>query len=90
ASLPKPQIGFNYLGRFAIAEDKAHVAPEVWSPAPESGGLGGGGDAEVPLSHSIDLNAQTQDRAEGPRLIAVWSWADALFTEEEVRELAET
>ncbi|MFJ2183120.1 amino acid adenylation domain-containing protein [Streptomyces anulatus] len=90
ASLPKPQIGFNYLGRFAIAEDQADAAPEVWSPAPESGGLGGGGDAEVPLSHSIDLNAQTQDRAEGPRLIAVWSWAEALFTEEEVRELAET
>ncbi|MEU5365834.1 amino acid adenylation domain-containing protein [Streptomyces sp. NPDC005925] len=90
AGLPKPQIGFNYLGRFAIAEDQAQAVPEEWSPAPESGGLGGGGDADVPLSHSIDLNAQTQDRADGPRLIAVWSWADALFTEEEVRELAET
>ncbi|MFE7231397.1 amino acid adenylation domain-containing protein [Streptomyces sp. NPDC057596] len=90
AGLPKPQIGFNYLGRFAIAEGETQSAPEEWSPAPESGGLGGGGDADVPLSHSIDLNAQTQDRADGPRLIAVWSWADALFTEEEVRELAET
>ncbi|MEW2493516.1 amino acid adenylation domain-containing protein [Streptomyces nodosus] len=90
AGLPKPQIGFNYLGRFAIAEEETQAAPEEWSPAPESGGLGGGGDTDVPLSHSIDLNAQTQDRAEGPRLIAVWSWADALFTEEEVRELAET
>ncbi|MEU3345286.1 amino acid adenylation domain-containing protein [Streptomyces sp. NPDC006700] len=90
AGLPKPQIGFNYLGRFAIAEEETRAAPEEWSPAPESGGLGGGGDTDVPLSHSIDLNAQTQDRADGPRLVAVWSWADALFTEEEVRELAET
>ncbi|MFE4534669.1 amino acid adenylation domain-containing protein [Streptomyces scopuliridis] len=90
AGTPKPQIGFNYLGRFAVAEEQAQAAPQEWSPAPESGGLGGGGDAEVPLSHGIDLNAQTQDRADGPRLIAVWSWADALFTEDEVRELAET
>jgi amino acid adenylation domain-containing protein/non-ribosomal peptide synthase protein (TIGR01720 family) len=90
ASLPKPQIGFNYLGRFAIAEDDAPATPQEWTPAPESGGLGGGDDPQAPLSHSIDLNAQTQDRADGPRLIAVWSWADALFTEEEVRELAET
>ncbi|MFJ2307740.1 condensation domain-containing protein, partial [Streptomyces sp. NPDC087787] len=90
SGLPKPQIGFNYLGRFAIAEEETQATPQEWSPAPESGGLGGGGDTDVPLSHSIDLNAQTQDRADGPRLVAVWSWADALFTEEEVRELADT
>ena len=90
AGLPKPQIGFNYLGRFAIADESAETRLENWSPAPESGGLGGGGNAELPLSHSIDLNAQTQDHPDGPRLIAVWSWADAVCTEDEVRALADT
>ncbi|HEY0697151.1 MAG TPA: hypothetical protein VGD43_05005, partial [Micromonospora sp.] len=30
-----------------------------------------------------------QDRSDGPQLVAVWSWPGELFTEADVRELAE-
>jgi non-ribosomal peptide synthase protein (TIGR01720 family) len=80
-----PQIGFNYLGRFGTAEAGA----QDWAPAPEAGALGGGADAQMPLRHAIDLNALTFDRAEGPELSATWSWAGELFSEEQIRDLAQ-
>ncbi|WP_455678742.1 amino acid adenylation domain-containing protein, partial [Streptomyces atratus] len=84
-----PQIGFNYLGRFAgTAEGTA--AAQDWAPAPEAGGLGGGGDAKMPLPHALEMNAITLEQADGPQLNASWSWPEALFSEEEVRDLAET
>ncbi|MGO4851141.1 condensation domain-containing protein, partial [Inquilinus sp. 2KB_12] len=63
-----PQIGFNYLGRFAVPEDAD------WSLAPEWGALGGG-DPEMPLAHGLSVDAVTWDRPAGPELVAHWSWA---------------
>ena len=80
ASLATPQIGFNYLGRFAAA------AGTDWGPAPEAVRLGGGA---LPLAHCLEVNAVTLDDAEGPKLTAHWSWAPALVTEAAVRDLAE-
>ncbi|GAA0603000.1 hypothetical protein GCM10010174_19080 [Kutzneria viridogrisea] len=78
----KPQIGFNYLGRFGAgtAGDWA-LAEDVSGPD--------GRDPRMPLAHALEVNAVTEDRADGPALTATWSWPDALFTESEVRELAE-
>ena len=42
-SFAAPQIGFNYLGRFAGASGAD------WARAPEAGRLGGGGDGAMPL-----------------------------------------
>ena len=81
AGLAAPQIGFNYLGRFAAP------AAADWGPAPEAVGLGGGGD--LPLSHVLEVNAVTLDALEGPRLTANWCWAPALVSEAAVRDLAE-
>jgi amino acid adenylation domain-containing protein/non-ribosomal peptide synthase protein (TIGR01720 family) len=83
AELGKPQIVFNYLGRFVTAED------EDWGLAPEADTLGGGVDEGLPLSHCLEVNALTLDGAEGSELIATWSWAPRLLGEGEVRELAE-
>ena len=83
ASLTSPQVCFNYLGRFGMSEGKD------WSLAPEIEGLGGGGDPAMPLTHALSLNALTGDLAEGPELIAHWSWASELFSEAEIRDLAE-
>jgi non-ribosomal peptide synthase protein (TIGR01720 family) len=80
AELPAPQIGFNYLGRFAATDG------EDWAPV---AGLSGGGDAAMPLLHPLDLNAMTLDRAGGPVLVAHWSWAGELFAESEIRALAD-
>ena len=78
-----PQLGFNYLGRFA-----GHGVAD-WSAAPEAGLLGGGGDPGMALAHALELNALTLDGSDGAALSATWSWAPALLTEEAVRDLAE-
>jgi amino acid adenylation domain-containing protein/non-ribosomal peptide synthase protein (TIGR01720 family) len=78
-----PQIGFNYLGRFAAPR------AQDWAAAPEAGALGGGGDAEAPLAHAILLDAHTRDKADGPELHASWAWASELFSEEDIRDLAQ-
>jgi aspartate racemase len=82
ARRPSPQIGFNYLGRFAAGTGD-------WSPVEEDGGLGGGGDPALPLAHLLEINAQTQDGPHGPCLTADWSWASAHLSETVVRALAE-
>ncbi|MBL3668916.1 amino acid adenylation domain-containing protein, partial [Streptomyces sp. M2CJ-2] len=85
AGLPVPQIGFNYLGRFVVgAEENDGGAGD-----PAAGGGSGGSDADMPFRHALELNALTRDHADGPRLVAGWSWPGALFGEAEVRELAE-
>ncbi|MGW3210312.1 non-ribosomal peptide synthase/polyketide synthase, partial [Streptomyces sp. NPDC001135] len=78
AALPKPQIGFNYLGRFGAGDGDDNG----------DGGLGGSDEA-MPAAHALELNALTQDRPDGPRLVASWSWPDGLFTEDEVAALAD-
>ena len=77
-----PQIGFNYLGRFAAS------AASDWGGADEAVRLGAG-DPAMPLSHCIEVNALTLDDREGARFTATWSWAPALVTDAEVRDLAE-
>jgi amino acid adenylation domain-containing protein/non-ribosomal peptide synthase protein (TIGR01720 family) len=81
-----PQLGFNYLGRFPAAAQ----GEEPWTAAPETEALGGGADPAMPLTHELELNALTEDRPEGPRLVATWSWAGDLFTAAEVADLADT
>ena len=80
--LPAPQIGFNYLGRFAAS------AAADWGGAGEAVRLGGG-DPAMPLGHCIEVNALTLDDREGTRFTATWSWAPALVAEAEVRDLAQ-
>ncbi|MEU9166475.1 amino acid adenylation domain-containing protein [Streptomyces sp. NPDC048420] len=84
AQQPSPAIGFNYLGRFT-----APAGDALWSFAPESPALGSGTDPGLAAAHALDLNAVVHDTADGPRLVADWSWPEGLFTEPEVRELAE-
>ena len=89
SGLPAPQLGFNYLGRFAAGGEGA-----VWAPATDAGEADdarrGGSDAAMPLAHPIEINALTLDGADGPRLSAHWTWASALLGEAAVRDLAET
>ncbi|WP_181763539.1 non-ribosomal peptide synthetase [Streptomyces albidus (ex Kaewkla and Franco 2022)] len=78
-----PQIGFNYLGRFPLPEGAD------WQPDPALGPLAGGADPGMPLPHTLELNAMTEDRPDGPQLVAVWSWAGELLEEEAVADLAD-
>nr|WBO80847.1 amino acid adenylation domain-containing protein [Streptomyces sp. SBE_14.2] len=89
AALPEPQIGFNYLGRFE-AVDVSAARAEDWAAPPEATeSLGSGGSPQRPLAHALSLSAVAQDRSDGVRLVAIWSWPDALFTEREIRALAD-
>ncbi len=82
--LPVPQLGFNYLGRFADADGAD------WSAAPEGAAARlGGGDPSMPLAHAIEIDALTLDGADGPRLVANVGFARGLLDEAAVRGLAE-
>ncbi len=82
AELPPPQIGFNYLGRFAAP------GSADWASAPEAVPLGGG-DPGLALAHAVEINALTLDGAGGPTLSVTWTWAPALMSDAMVRDLAE-
>ena len=84
SGLATPQIGFNYLGRFA----KAQAAD--WQIAPEAeAALAGYLDPDMPFGHSLEVNAVTLEQTDGPQLSATWSWPSALLSEEEVGDLAQ-
>ncbi|GHH42466.1 non-ribosomal peptide synthetase [Streptomyces umbrinus] len=78
----RPQIGFNYLGRFVGQPDAD------WVPLADGEGLGGGEDAAAPAPHVIGVNALARDDGDGTRLLCTWSWPADLLPETEVRELA--
>ncbi|MEU9118006.1 condensation domain-containing protein, partial [Streptomyces sp. NPDC048483] len=83
-----PQLGFNYLGRYATAEDESPAAD--WMRAPEGAELGAsGGDPAMRLSHGLEITCYTQDRADGPRLVTTWAWPEGLLAETSVRALAD-
>ena len=82
AELARPQIGFNYLGRFPAP------GSGDWAAAGETVKLGGG-DPALALAHCLEVNALTADGEDGATLVARWSWAPALFSQEDVRELGE-
>jgi non-ribosomal peptide synthase protein (TIGR01720 family) len=81
AELPAPQLGFNYLGRFAAAER--------WGLAPEPAGIRAL-PPQAPVPHVLHLLAITRDTPAGPELGATWSWPDGLLSEHEVRAFADT
>jgi non-ribosomal peptide synthase protein (TIGR01720 family) len=81
-SLARPQIAFNYLGRFGAA------GGVEWAAAAEAP-LGGGVDAALALAHCLEVNALTLDGADGPQLTAHWTFAPTLLSQAEVSDLAQ-
>ncbi|MEV7597958.1 amino acid adenylation domain-containing protein [Kitasatospora sp. NPDC089797] len=84
AGRPGPQIGFNYMGRFD-ARRTGH-----WEPVGGDGVVGTGAHPDLPLPHLLDVTPATEDRPDGPHLIANWSWAGLAVAEEDARDVAET
>jgi non-ribosomal peptide synthase protein (TIGR01720 family) len=84
AALPAPPIQFNYLGRFGYPE------ATDWSYAPEADDLDIGADPAMPTSYHLTVDAQTEDRPEGPDLSATWTWPDGALAEATVHDLAAT
>ncbi|MGV9775910.1 amino acid adenylation domain-containing protein, partial [Streptosporangium sp. NPDC003464] len=79
AALPRPEIGFNYLGR--ITASGGDWEPDIDGP---SGGLSGGQDADAPLRHGIEITAV----ALGDTLRVTWTWDPGHYAEDRIAELA--
>ncbi|WP_344335233.1 condensation domain-containing protein, partial [Kitasatospora putterlickiae] len=84
-----PDVLFNYLGRSLATRGEG-----AWSPARDGGALAGHADPGAPFAHPLEINALVhgdgEDGEDGPRLAAEWSWPAGLFTEDEIRDLADT
>ncbi|MBB5868353.1 amino acid adenylation domain-containing protein/non-ribosomal peptide synthase protein (TIGR01720 family) [Allocatelliglobosispora scoriae] len=86
SALPSPQISFNYLGRFTVADDLS----SPWTAVPGAGVLAGGFDAAMPVApYTVEINAYTQDVAGRPELGVTWAWPEALIGAEAIRDLAQ-
>ncbi|MDI5968930.1 amino acid adenylation domain-containing protein [Streptomyces sp. SL13] len=82
---PTPQIGFNYLGRYAGSPAGGH---DDWQVLLDGGGPRSE-DPDLPAHHVLDINAHTEDLPGGPRLVAHWSWPRDLLTRQDVAALAD-
>jgi aspartate racemase len=86
AEAGRPQIGFNYLGRFAAVGGEG--ADTGWGAAKEFDGLGGASDPDAPLPHELEIGMVAQEGETGTELTASLMFAGELFGEQEVGELA--
>ncbi|MFG1665914.1 amino acid adenylation domain-containing protein, partial [Streptomyces sp. Y7] len=82
AALPEPQFGFNYLGRLG-QDDESAGSFRI------AGGDVAGIDGDMPLAHSMDLNAVALDTGSGTRLRATWTYAPSALSEQDARHLAD-
>ncbi|WP_046775969.1 alpha/beta fold hydrolase, partial [Streptomyces yangpuensis] len=87
APLPavNPQLGFNYLGRFAAVESY----DGGWAAAPESREAFAATSGGMPIAHAIEVDALVEDGPDGPVLVANWTWAGQLLEPDDAEALAE-
>ncbi|MEU5152516.1 amino acid adenylation domain-containing protein, partial [Streptomyces yangpuensis] len=87
APLPvvNPQLGFNYLGRFAAVESY----DGGWAAAPESREAFAATSGGMPLGHAIEVDALVEDGPDGPVLVANWTWAGEILEPGDAEALAE-
>ncbi|WP_457512739.1 amino acid adenylation domain-containing protein [Streptomyces sp. TE33382] len=83
AALPKPEIGFNYLGRFSSRPDGA---AEPWQMV---GTIGGTTDQDTALRHVLEIDAVVLDAGDGPELELTMTWAGRILGEAEAESLGQ-
>ncbi|MFD4799329.1 amino acid adenylation domain-containing protein [Streptomyces anulatus] len=81
-----PQIGFNYLGRFA-APGSAVGDAAGWAMAPEAV-MVTATDPALPVAHGLEVHAVVHDGKSGPRLTATWTGARRLWSAADLADLA--
>ncbi|MBB5959617.1 amino acid adenylation domain-containing protein/non-ribosomal peptide synthase protein (TIGR01720 family) [Saccharothrix tamanrassetensis] len=93
ATLPSPQVRFNYLGRFPTLATTGAGTTETsdagWVAAPEADVLDGDTDPGIALTHGVEINAVVRDYPDGPRLDVEWSWIPGNWSRSAVERLAE-
>ncbi|MET7640136.1 amino acid adenylation domain-containing protein [Streptomyces sp. NPDC005438] len=84
----RPQIGFNYLGRFEVgerAEDQT-AEPRPWTPSPESAQVWREPSA-LEVHVAVDLNITALRRPSGTELAVTWHHATGPVPAEWITEL---
>ncbi|MGW2819371.1 condensation domain-containing protein, partial [Streptomyces sp. NPDC001415] len=84
AKFPRPQLGFNYMGRFSAA------GAANWTLSGDSSAVGTAAAPDMPLQHVLEVTPVTEDRPDGPHLVADWLWAGGILSDEDARDLAHT
>ena len=83
----EPGIGFNYLGR--LGAGAADMSEDLWRISDDSLTLSAAAAAiDMPLMHTVELNAGTLDTDAGPRLQASWAWAPSAMDAEQIDRLS--
>ncbi|WP_210589236.1 non-ribosomal peptide synthetase [Streptomyces sp. GESEQ-35] len=82
---PMPQVGFNYLGRFAPSDTGAWSQVDV----PQLAQLDAGQDPRMPAPAELDINASLVDTEQGPQLRAVFAAPAGVLARHEVEEIAD-
>ncbi|MEU2041173.1 amino acid adenylation domain-containing protein [Nocardia niwae] len=84
---PQPQVLFDYLGRFDLAG-----AGRPWAPIPDLAlheCLPLVAEPDFPLRYALDVVSAVRTTGEGPQLVTMLRWSEAVFTAAEVDRLAE-
>ncbi|WP_217554345.1 non-ribosomal peptide synthetase [Streptomyces sp. GbtcB6] len=77
ADLPVPEIGFNYLGRFAGAGPGGSPV-RAWQAAGDSA-MSGTADPDMPVLHPLEVGAVVADTPDGPLLTVTLGWPATLL-----------
>ncbi|MFD6530844.1 amino acid adenylation domain-containing protein [Streptomyces sp. NPDC060184] len=89
AAAPEPQIGFNYLGRYAGSQEATGPDEAAdWEVLLDGGGPRAQ-DPAMPVHHVLDINAHTEDGVGGPSLVIRWTWPAGLLPEDAVEALSD-
>ncbi|MCB0940279.1 MAG: amino acid adenylation domain-containing protein [Mycobacterium sp.] len=81
-----PGIGFNYLGR--LGAGAGELSEDMWRIGDGSLELSAAATAiDMPLMHTVELNAGTLDTDAGPQLQASWTWAPSAVDAEQISRL---
>jgi non-ribosomal peptide synthase protein (TIGR01720 family) len=80
-----PELGFNYLGWFNAGEGAG-----AWSLNGEHSVISTATAPDMPLRHVLAVTPVTEDRPDGPHLVADWLWAGELFADADADDIART
>nr|QEO75074.1 condensation domain-containing protein [uncultured bacterium] len=81
-NLARPQIALNYLGRFFAADESDWTTVSGVDTGPEH-------DPAMPLTHVLEINAAARHVGDGSELVAAWTYAAGVLSEQDVRALAD-
>jgi non-ribosomal peptide synthase protein (TIGR01720 family) len=85
-----PLIGFNYLGRLGATAAETSASDGVWQICWDGlSQVDPSAKLDIPLMHTVELNAGTVDTDAGPYLRAGWTWAPSALNQVQVNRLGQ-